>query len=333
MPDRSAGTTTPSARIAGEIASRIAAGELRAGDLVPSTRQITREWGVAMATATRALTALRERGVVHSRAGFGTVVGPPGGTVGPTAVSDPAEAGQRTAPASGSGPVPTQSPDPLEAHPALSRDRIITAAIEIADAEGLGALSMRRVATELHTATMSLYRHVRNKDELLTLMVDHTFAGSRLPPRGNDPRAALEALCRLQWSSYQEHPWLAQWVSMSRPQLVPSAMAHTEFAMAVLADLGMAVDDRLHMAVTLANYVRGTAVNLEPEVLAQRDTGLTSGEWMASQEAVMSGIVSSGSFPMFAELALDPTLDLTLDSLFEFGLARLLDGLERFTRP
>ena len=98
--------------------------------------------------------------------------------------------------------------------------------------------------------------------------------------------------------------------------------------MAILADLGLDVNERLHMAVTLANYVRGTAINLEPEAQAEQDTGITSHEWMASQDVVMTGILASGEFPMFAELARDEDLDLTLDSLFEFGLATLLDGLD-----
>ena len=323
MLERTAGTATPSARIVAEISRRIAAGELRAGDRVPSTRQITREWGVAMATATRALTALQAQGLVHARAGFGTVVGPPGESRS-RATGSGQPAGERTAPT-------PRSPHPSDP-PGLSRERIITAAIGVADSEGLAALSMRKVAAELGTATMSLYRHVRSKDELLTLMVDNVFTRFPVPPRGTDPRAALEALCKLQWSGYQSHPWLAQWVSISRPQLVPSAMAHTEFAMAALADLGLAVNERLHMAVTLANYVRGTAVNLEPEAQAQQDTGITSDEWMASQDAVMNGIVSSGDFPMLAEIALDPSLDLSLESLFEFGLATLLDGLDTLAR-
>lgn len=315
MPDHA--TASPAAaaesgsrRIAAEIAGRIDTGELRPGDRVPSTRQITREWGVAMATATRALAILRQRGLVHAVPGVGTVVGP----------------------AEGTGPPPDElAPglaEPAVPEPALSRQRVVATAIEMADAEGLGALSMRRVAADLGTATMSLYRHVRSKDDLLTLMVQSTFARYPLPPRSADHRGALEELCRLQWSSYQRHPWLAQWVSITRPQLIPSAMAHTERAMAILADLGLDVGDRLHMAVTLANYVRGTAVNLEPEAQAVQDTGITSSEWMAAQDSVMTSIVSTGEFPMFAELAEDEDLDLTLESLFEFGLARLLDGLE-----
>ncbi len=317
---------TPSARVASDIEGRIRAGELRAGDRVPSTRQITREWGVAMATASRALAILQQQGLVHARAGFGTVVGPPPQPADSAHASRPT-AGRQPDPATPVAPAP-EPEQPPPAPSALSRDRIVTAAIGIADSEGLAALSMRRVAAELGTATMSLYRHVAGKEDLLTLMVDETFAGTALPEQGGEPRAALEALCRLQWTGYRTHPWLPHWVSMSRPQLVPSAMAHTEFAMSVLADLGLTVKERLHMAVTLANYVRGTAVNLEPEAQAEQDTGMTSSEWMASQESVMRAIVATGDFPMFAELQLEPTLDLTLDSLFEFGLARLLDGLD-----
>ncbi len=317
MTDLVATTDSVSARIAAEIAGRIATGELADGDRVPSTRQIVREWGVAMATATRVLTTLRQQGLVRAVPGVGTVVAP--GRPGRSDRRDPAPP----------GPAQPESPSAPPAAPeaALSRQRVVVTAIEVADAEGLAALSMRRVAAELGTATMSLYRHVRGKDDLLMLMVESTFARYPLPARPADARAGLEALCRLQWSTYQRHPWLAQWVSMTRPQLIPSAMAHTERAMAILADLGLGVNERLHMAVTLANYVRGTAVNLEPEAQAEQDSGITSHEWMASQDGVMSAIVASGDFPMFAELAEDEDLDLTLESLFEFGLATLLDGL------
>ncbi len=206
------------------------------------------------------------------------------------------------------------------------------AAVRIADAEGLAALSMRRVAADLGTATMSLYRHVRNKDELLFAMTDNVFARYPLPPATPDWRAGLESLCRLQWRGYQDHPWLAQYVSMTRPQLVPRAMAHTERAMSILAGMGLDIADRLHMAVTLANYVRGTAVSLEPEAQARQDTGMTNDEWMETQVPLMTEIVSSGEYPMFVAMATADNVELSLDSLFEFGLARLLDGLEAFVQ-
>jgi AcrR family transcriptional regulator len=312
---------TSSARIVAELRRRIASGELATGDRVPSTRQLTRDFGVAMATATKVIGALRQEGLVLVLPGIGTVVAagpPPNGT----AMNHPDRTG-------GVADDRTEVPD---REPGLTRERVVLAAVEIADAEGLSALSMRRVAADLGTATMSLYRHVHNKDELLFAMADNVFARYPLPPAEPDWRTGLESLCRLQWRGYQDHPWLAQYVSMTRPQLVPRAMAHTERAMSILAAMGLGIADRLHMAVTLANYVRGTAVNLEPESQAVQDTGMTNDEWMQTQVPLMTEIVSSGEYPMFVAMADADDVNLSLDSLFEFGLARLLDGLEVFAR-
>ena len=202
------------------------------------------------------------------------------------------------------------------------------AGISIADREGLAALAMRRVAGELGTATMSLYRYVQSKDDLLMDMVRTVFVD--IPPPADSSgqwRDRIDALCRLQWAGYQQHPWLAQFLSMTRPQLVPAAMAHTEWAMAALRDAGLDVKARLHVAVMLANYVRGLAVNLEPEAQAEQDSGLTSDEWMTTQAAGMNAILASGGFPMFTEIVTVQGVELSLDTLFEFGLERLLDGI------
>jgi len=308
-------TEPPSARIVAELRRRIASGELAAGDRVPSTRQLTRDFGVAMATATKALAVLRRDGLVRALPGIGTVVA---ANPAPNSVATPQ-------------PVPADEHIGAPDHElVLSRERIVLAAVRIADTEGLAALSMRRVAADLGTATMSLYRHVSNKDELLMTMADNVFARYPLPAAAPDWRTGLESLCRLQWRGYQDHPWLAVYVSMTRPQLVPRAMKHTEMAMALLAELGLNVRDRLHMAVTLANYVRGLAVNLEPEAQAVQDTGMTNDQWMETQVPLMTEIVSSGEYPMFVAMSQADDVDLSLHTLFEFGLARLLDGLEAF---
>ena len=144
-------TGPASTRIAAEIRGQIQSGELAAGKRVPSTREITRRWGVAMATASKVLATLKEEGLVRTRPGVGTVV-----------------AGTSSSRTRGSARA-------RDAEATLTRERIVAAAIAVADIEGLGALSMRRVAVELDVATMSLYRHVRDKDDLLTCMVDAAF--------------------------------------------------------------------------------------------------------------------------------------------------------------
>jgi AcrR family transcriptional regulator len=279
-----------SARIAAEIRRRITSGELKAGDRVPSARQITQAWGVAIATATKALAMLRAEGLVRAVPGIGTVV-----------------------------------------DQGLSKERIVAAALAIADSEGLAAVSMRRVARELGVATMSLYRYVPGKDDLVMLIADAAFAEDKLPatpPYGW--RARLEVVARLQWKIYHKHSWMAGAMSITRPQLVPNGMAHTEWTLQAIDGLGLSPEMSLVVAVTVIGYVRGVAVSLEMETQAEQDTGLSNDAYMAAQEAQFRAVFARGAFPTLARMSVQPEIDLGLDTLFEFGLARLLDGLATF---
>jgi DNA-binding transcriptional regulator YhcF (GntR family) len=299
----------PYLRIVAEIRRRIAAGELRPGDRVPSTRQIAREWGVAMATATKALGTLAQEGLVQAVPRVGTVVATP----------------QRRPAASPSlrTPRPRLAQAPEQE---LTQARIVHAAIGIADAEGLAAVSMRRVATELGVATMSLYRHVPSKDQLVLLMADAVFGEADFPqPPPPGWRAQLELVAREQWAISRRHPWIARVISLTRPTPTPNGMAYTEWAMRAVDGLGLDPSTMLYVAITLAGYVQATAVNLESDVEAEQDTGITSDEWRQSQGKTLAPVLASGRFPMLSNLATQP--DLGLDRLFEFGLQLLLDGL------
>lgn len=283
-------------QIVDDIRRRIESGALAAGDRVPSTRQITRTWGVAMATATKALAALQQEGLVRAVPGVGTVVA------------------ARPAPA-----VPARE---------LTQERILSTATRIADTEGLAAVSMRRLATELGVATMALYRHVRGKGELVQLMADRAYGEARLPaepPTGW--RAQIETSLRLQWAAHRRHPWLAHAFPLTRPQYLPNGMAHTEWLMRAVSGLGLDANTVLHVSVSLAGFIRGIAVNLEPEAQAIQDTGITDDEWMRAQERTYAELFASGAYPTMAAVLAQPGLDLDLDSLFEFGLRRQLDGI------
>jgi DNA-binding transcriptional regulator YhcF (GntR family) len=284
-----------SARIATELRRRITTGELNPGDRVPSTRQIVADWGVAMATASKALAILRQDGLVEALPGFGTVV-----------------AGKPTR----SGPAD------------LTADRIARTAIAIADEEGLGAVSMRRIATELSVATMSLYRHIANRDRLTELMADAIFSDHPLParPRG-DWRAQLETVMRLQWSLYRRHPWLAQTISIARPQFLPNLVAHAEWSLRALAPFDLPTDVLLHTHITVFGFVRATALSNESELEARRDTGLTGDEWMDLQDEAGQAIHATGRFPHLAMLVDRDEFELDFDALFEFGMRSLLDGI------
>ncbi len=310
-PDTALPADLPSVRIAADLRARITRGELRVGDRLPSTRQIARDADVAIATATRALALLRTEGLTRVLPGVGTVV---------TRAPRPAAA----RPERRSGARRTDTGDDLH------HDPIVRAAIEIADAEGLEALSMRGVAGKLGLATMSLYRHVASKEDLIVRMTDAVFGEVLLPdtaPVGWRPRLTLSA--RMQWSIYRRHPWLAQLVSITRPMPLPNLLVHGEWALAAIDGLGLDPATMLHIHITVFSFVRGLAINIEWENEAEATTGVTDEEWMDAQTPAFDQLATSGRFPTFNKMlaALTDNFDLDLDLLFDLGLEALLDGL------
>ncbi|WP_407077708.1 TetR/AcrR family transcriptional regulator C-terminal domain-containing protein [Streptomyces phytohabitans] len=309
----------PYLRICAEIQRRISDGELRPGDAVPSTRQIAREWGVALATATKALTTLRLEGLVETRPRSGTVV-------------------------SGTAPVPAprrrRASVPV-AEPELTLDRIVTAAVGIADAEGLAALSMRGVAARLGVAAMAPYRYVPSKDELVLLMADAAFGevcGDGAPygdgagaeaGRADSWRFPVESAARTLWALYRRHPWLAQLGSLTRPLLVPNVMIHGERMLRALGGRGLDPTELFDIHLLIHSHVQGMAVHLEWEAQAEAVTGQSEHQWRDSRAPVLQALERSGRIPEFTRLmgAMGGTYVLRLDVLFDLGLQALLDGL------
>ncbi|RNG18376.1 GntR family transcriptional regulator [Streptomyces botrytidirepellens] len=304
----------PYLRIVAEIRQRVSDGELAPGDRVPSTRQIAREYGVALATATKALTTLRLEGLVETRPRTGTVVAGTAPVTPPRKPVSPA-------------PAPEQE---------LTLDRIVRTAIAIADAEGLPALSMRGVAARLGVATMSPYRYVPSKDDLVLLMADAAFGEETYladAPEGWRPRIELGA--RTLWALYRRHPWLAQLGSLTRPLMVPNLIAHGEWMLSALDGHGLDPTTLFDIHVLIYSHVQGLAVNLEWEAHAEASTGQSEDEWMDSRAPALRELVESGRFPTFARVVGSFTAgtdgtggyDLRLDDLFASGLSALLDGL------
>ena len=299
----------PSVRIAADLRRRIAAGELAPGARMPSTRALMQRHGVAMATATKVLTTLRHEGLIHSVPGVGTVVaGEPAAR--PTAPPAARPARRRSAAEGG-----------------LGVEAIVAAGIAVADLEGLAALSMRRVAAELGAAPMSLYRHVSDKDGLLLNMMDAAISEVTLPDPPPQWRDGLEIAARALWAGFRSHPWLPAALSLTRPQLLPGALAYTEWVLGVLQRAPMDPLTTFTAHLTVFTFVRGMAMNLELEAEAEAASGLTGDEWMAGQEGALEAVVADERHPNFARVMQGTDFDLDLDELFEFGLQRLLDGL------
>jgi AcrR family transcriptional regulator len=211
--------------------------------------------------------------------------------------------------------------------PGLTLERIVEAAVRVADAEGLEAVSMRRVATELGTGTMSLYRYVPGKAELLDLMLDRVQRPSDDPADLGDGgwRSALEALGRATLALYRRHPWLLQ-VNQSRPILGPSALDGMEKMLSRIKSMGLTDPELVSAIVAVDGYVVGAARTQLYEAEVERRTGLTDTEFWAAQAPVLEKFMASGRYPMLAGLSED-AFGRDFDH-FEFGLQRILDGLE-----
>ncbi|MCA2177081.1 GntR family transcriptional regulator [Nonomuraea glycinis] len=328
MPSSAQRPDPPYRRIVTELRARILAGDLRPGDRMPSIRQIAQRWGVAVATATKVVATLRDEGLVEAKVGSGTVVSPRTSRPQPALprTSRPQPVGPRAV-----RPQPVSSrvggPQPVGGVPrqALDRRHVLRTAIAIADAEGLAAVSMRRLGVELGVGPMSLYRHVANKDELVTQMVDEVFGEPELPVPGPPGwRPKLELISRRQWELVRRHLWLPRAVSFTRPLLVPNMMAHTEWTLRALDGLGLPMATRIREALTLHALVITVALSMADEVEAEQETGVTLTRWWLAQRTRADELLGSGRFPLLATIAEETVSDL--DGLFEYSLARHLDG-------
>ncbi|RJL33481.1 TetR/AcrR family transcriptional regulator C-terminal domain-containing protein [Bailinhaonella thermotolerans] len=323
MPEK----TAPYLRIAAEIRRRVADGELSPGDRVPSTRQIAREWNVALATAAKVLTTLAQEGVVRPEPRVGTVVAGPA----PAPAVRQGEAVRPARPATGTARGARKGAGGGGPHPGeISRERVVRAAIEIADREGLEAVSMRAVAARLGAATMSIYRYVRGKDDLVMLMADAAYGEAAYPGEvAGGRRERLELVGRTLWTLFRRHPWLAQVNPLTRPVALEGVTAHGERLLSALDGLGLPATRVMDLQVLFYSYVQGMAIHLEEEARAEAASGLSADDWVDLQQEAFDRIAASGRYPVFARIlsGLRDGYDLDLDALFEMGLRALLDGL------
>jgi AcrR family transcriptional regulator len=214
--------------------------------------------------------------------------------------------------------------------PKLTVAGITCAAIELADAEGLTALSIRRVADRLGVSGMSLYTYLPGKAELLDLMVDAVYGeAARLSPDGHW-RDRVEFVARQSWEMYLRHPWLLQ-VATSRPAIGPHTLAKYEYDLQSLAGTGLSpVESDLFMNA-LFSYVHG-AVRMAVEVReAEIRTGMTDQQWWAAHQPVIQAVFDPERFPTLAvigQAAVDEYGTISDPCrAFAFGLGMLLDGL------
>ena len=214
--------------------------------------------------------------------------------------------------------------------PALSLPRIVDAAVRVADAEGLDAVSMSRVAAELGAAPMSLYRHVSSKEELLRLMVDAAWGDS---PRPLAPgQSWRDGLARWAWAmraGARRHPWVVR-IPISGLPIMPREIAWFEDALACLAGTGLTEARKASVIMLLSGYVRNLATTEADIATAIAASGLRPDEWMASYPRMLSHLTDPQRFPALTAFIAAGVFDAydDPDDEFVFGLNRILDGVE-----
>lgn len=218
--------------------------------------------------------------------------------------------------------------------PRLSVDQIAQQAIEIADRDGLAGLSMRRVAEELGVTAMTLYGYVPSKAELLDVMADRVY-GELAPPDRVEAgwRARLDQLARQNRALYLAHPWLLQ-VASIRPLLGPNMTAKYDHELRAVDGLGLTEIEMDLLVSLVGDYVNGAVRPAVEAAQAQARTGMSDQQWWEAYGPLLGEVLDPERFPTAmrvgaaAGAAYDAAHDP--DRSFEFGLQRILDGIEAF---
>jgi AcrR family transcriptional regulator len=212
----------------------------------------------------------------------------------------------------------------------VSVDDVVDAAIDIADADGLAALSMRGLAERLGLGAMTLYTYVPTRNDLVVLMVDQVFGRRILPAHPDDLRERLEQVARVQYDDCRAHPWLLD-VTGIRAWLGPHVADRYEWQLGAVEGLGLD-DIEMDQTVTLlATFGTGVARAEEAVRHAERETGMTDAVWWEANYAALGEVMAGREYPLAGRVgtaageayqaASDPRREL------DFGLARIVDGL------
>jgi AcrR family transcriptional regulator len=223
-------------------------------------------------------------------------------------------------------------PEPGARRSRLSREQIAAAALQIADAEGFSAVSMRRVAAELGAGTMSLYHYVRDKQDLIALMDDALMGEVHVPDEelSSDWREAVMAIASRTRAVFVRHPWALaalQGEAGGRSAVGPNTLRHAEQSLVALSDAPLDVKAKVDLIAIVDDYVAGHA--LRAAEITQR--GGPAGSPDSEAARFVDDKVRAGRYPLLAALAVDPAVQEAgdpahLEERFERGLRVLLNG-------
>jgi AcrR family transcriptional regulator len=216
---------------------------------------------------------------------------------------------------------------------ALDRDQIVRAAIRIADAEGLEAVTMRRVAQQLDTGAMSLYRHVPDKDALVSMMIETVLGDAmRVQERPSTGwRDSLRELAQSVWQLSRQHRWYPE-ASITHPPLTPNGVAGLEFALSIFDGYDLDIMTRMQFVGSVHHLALHAALDRVIEEDSARRLGVSEEEMFRQAAPVMARLAASGQYPHVTEfLAAVSELDGTDPGEEQWvlaGVELILDGIE-----
>jgi AcrR family transcriptional regulator len=227
-------------------------------------------------------------------------------------------------------------PEPGTRKARFSREQIAAAALAIADAEGFEAVSMRRIAAELGAGTMSLYRYISAKDDLVALM-DDALMGESLVPEGQLPadwREALAMIARQTRTALLRHPWAVvslqgRGAAGQDGSFGPNGLAHFEQSLRALEHAPLDTAAKFDLLTIVDDYVMGNVLRAG-EMKARGNAAAPEPDSAVMQ--FISAQLASGKFPLIAGLAQDPAArdiadPAVVEARFERGLALIIDGV------
>lgn len=204
----------------------------------------------------------------------------------------------------------------------LSREKIVIAAVALADEDGLDAVTMRRVADRLGAGAMSLYRHVSDKNELITAMVDRVTAEHPYPDASAlDWRECMHIVARQDWSAFLAHPWMLTASETVTPPFGIASLAAMDWALSALDELNLAPDAAARAIMTINTYVQGSA-----RVLLGDRQGSEDGDPGAAWQHRLRDLDLTG-YPHLSRL-IDYPLTIGEQDWLADGLDVILDGIQ-----
>jgi AcrR family transcriptional regulator len=219
--------------------------------------------------------------------------------------------------------MPTQTSASPAPRTPLTRQRVLATAVDLADRDGIGSLSMRKLAQELGVEAMSLYHHVANKDAILDGLIDLVFSEIDLPLGEADWKAAMRSRAISAREVLRRHPW-ATGLMESRSTPGPATLRHHDAVLGILRNAGFPLELAAHAYSLLDSYIYGFA-------LQETSLPFTTPEETGEVAQAMMAEFPADAYPHLTEITVEHVLQpgYSYASEYLFGLDLILDGLER----